>query len=483
MAILRDKKIFQKKSFLIKKTHLKRFGKSFLWFSLGAIIGFFFFCSFIYISYKQTHTNLVYNGVFIDGISFGGKTKDDVARYFAKKNERIQKTTFLLTTPDTIATVSARQLGMGYDSNLLAQQAMSIGRAGDVVSNLSIILQAYVDGINLPAAYHYNEDKITKALVPLQKKNDIKPVDALFTFENGKVIAFRLPKDGQAIDTKAVKKELYTQMITVANSTGPRMIVVPVPIVPVKPKVSQDKANNMGITELIGEGSSQFQGSIENRVFNINLAASRLNGILIPPGQTFSFTKTVGDVSSLTGYKQAYVIENGRTVLGDGGGVCQVSTTLFRAALNAGLPIVERNPHAYRVGYYEQDSDPGVDAAIYYPNIDLKFKNDTGHHILLQAYPDLQTYRLTFRLYGTKDNRNVVITKPVIHSQTPAPEALYQDDPTLPKGQVKQVDFAAAGAKVSFKRTVTKDGKPHVSDTFVSNYRPWQAIYMRGTKE
>src|SRR5205085_743367 len=128
-------------------------------------------------------------------------------------------------------------------------------------------------------------------------------------------------------------------------------------------------------------------------------------GVLIAPGQVFSFSKAIGEVSSFTGYKQAYVIENGKTVLGDGGGVCQVSTTLFRAALNAGLPIVERHPHAYRVQYYEEDSGPGIDAAVYVPSVDLKFKNDTGHHILIQAYADVENLRLTFDLYGANDGR------------------------------------------------------------------------------
>src|SRR6185369_9618298 len=119
---------------------------------------------------------------------------------------------------------------------------------------------------------------------------------------------------------------------------------------------------------------------------------------------------------------------------GDGGGVCQVSTTLFRAALNAGLPIVERHAHAYRVGYYEEDSPPGFDATVYVPSVDLKFKNDTDHYLLIQTVIDPQELRLTFNLYGTKDDRKVTVTTPVVTNFRPAPADLYQDDPTLPKG-------------------------------------------------
>ena len=239
----------------------------------------------------------------------------------------------------------------------------------------------------------------------------------------------------------------------------------------------------MGIKELIGKGESTFFHSIPGRVFNVNLASSRIDGVLIAPGEVFSFNKTIGDVSSFTGYKQAYIIQNGRTVLGDGGGVCQVSTTFFRAILDAGLPIVERYAHAYRVGYYEQDSLPGIDATIFVPSVDLKFKNDTGHHILVQREIDLNNYSLKFYLYGTKDGRITTMSKPVITGQSAPPAPLYQDDPNLPLGQIQQTDFEAWGANVYFTRNVTKNGKTIISDKFTSNYRPWQAVFLRGTKQ
>ena len=202
--------------------------------------------------------------------------------------------------------------------------------------------------------------------------------------------------------------------------------------------------------------------------------------MLIPPGETFSFNKTVGDISAATGFKQAYVIKEGRTVLDDGGGVCQDSTTLFRAVLNAGLPVVSRTAHAYRVGYYEQGFPPGLDATVFYPSVDFQFKNDTPAHILIQAHTAGTT--LYIELYGTSDNRVVNLTQPVITNKTPPPPELRQDDPTLPKGQVKQVDWAAAGATVIFKRTVTRNGEVIAQENWKSNYKPWQAVFLVGTQ-
>ncbi len=482
MAISPLKKEHAKKLLKFKQKNFTRFAKISFWFILGVILGFTFLIGFLYATYKNSHINKVYDGVVINNTDFGGKTQAEVKSYFSKKNEVFKNTSFTLITDVPIATISADQIGYGFDENLIARQAMSVGRSDDTLSNMSIILQAYIGGIRLTPAVHYKEDTLNKLIRPVSKKLDVLPVEGLFNFDNGRVIAFKLSKNGQAVDTKKLKTEILSKMEGVAVFGKQQIIDIKVPINVLEPKVSTDKINNYGIRELIAEGTSLFQGSIPNRAYNINLAATRLNGVLIPPGETFSFVKSVGDINSFTGYKQAYVISGGKTILGDGGGVCQVSTTLFRAAIKAGLPIVERNQHAYRVGYYEQDSPPGVDAAIYTPNVDLKFKNDTGKHILIQAIPDMVNYTLSFQLFGTKDNREVVVNTPVILSQSAAPEPEYQDDPNMPKGQVKQIDFAAGGANVYFTRTVKKDGKV-IEDKFVSNYRPWKAIFLRGTKE
>jgi len=332
-------------------------------------------------------------------------------------------------------------------------------------------------------SYTFNTEKIEIILDPMQKEIYKEAIDALFTVKDNRVTAFKQSSDGETIDFTLLKRDIKNQLPEVVNSQKEREIIIEIPVKILKPKITTEKVNNLGIVEIIGEGNSHFKGSIENRIHNITLASSRLNGILVAPNETFSFNKTVGDISGGTGYKTAYVIKDGRTVLGDGGGVCQVSTTLFRAILNAGLPIVERHPHSYRVTYYEQGSPPGIDATVYSPSIDLRFKNDTNNYVLIQTYLDPTSLGLTFRLYGKKDGREVEISKPVILNQTAPPPPLYQDDPELAKGVVRQVDWAAPGANVSFSRTVKKDGKIIISETFKSNYSAWQAVFLRGTKE
>lgn len=328
----------------------------------------------------------------------------------------------------------------------------------------------------------YDEKKIKEAVAEIAGSLNRPPQDPTFIFEGGRVKEFAPSKDGVVVrqDTLA---EMVLGNLTTLEVSEEAQITLSVPVDKTPAKIKTEEVNNLGIKELIGRGSSRFSHSIPNRIYNISLASSRFKGVLVEPDQVFSFNDILGDVSSLTGYKQAFVIKEGKTVLGDGGGVCQVSSTLFRAILDAGLPIVERRAHSYRVGYYEQDSPPGFDATVFAPSADLKFKNDTPGHLLIQPIFDAKAQTLVFEIYGTDDGRVATTTKPKVSGVTPAPPDLYVDDPTLPAGTIKQVDFRAAGAKVSFNYKVTRGGEEIFSKTFLSNYQPWQAVYLKGTAQ
>ncbi len=304
---------------------------------------------------------------------------------------------------------------------------------------------------------------------------EVEPRDAVFIFENDKVNEFKPEIIGATMDIPNFKEKLAQALLAGEEKE------LEVPAILTYPKIKTGDINNLGIKELIGSGKSTFYHSIPGRVFNVNLAASRVNGTLVAPGEEFSFVKTVGDISKATGYQTAYIISAGRTVLGDGGGVCQVSTTTFRAALDAGLPITERKAHAYRVGYYEQDSPPGIDATVYYPSADLKFLNDTGSYILIQEEVDTKKLSMKVNIYGTSDGRKSTVSVPRISNQSPPPPTMYVDDPTLPLGTTKQIDWSAWGAKVVFDYKVERNGESIYEKTFVSNYQPWQAIYLKGT--
>jgi vancomycin resistance protein YoaR len=455
--------------------------KPFFWFAIGAIFALFCLATFLLIYFKVKYHSRIIPGVFVGKIYVGEKTAGEAKNIFEEKNKEIGGSKITFTLDDSIATISAQDLNIGYDSELISMQAERLGKSNDLFSNIYQIINSYFNGINLSPSYSGSTDSIVKLLSPMEKKIHKDPIDALFQVENNRVSAFKQSQEGLTIDFEKIEESVQENIPGIIG--GKKSLTLRIPLKILEPEVTTEEANKFGIVEEIGYGSSKFAHSIPNRVYNVTLAASRLNGVLVAPGEEFSFAKYLGDVSKFTGYREAYVIQNGKTVLGDGGGVCQVSTTLFRAILNAGLPVTERHAHAYRVGYYEQDMEPGVDATVYVPSVDLKFLNDSENYILIQSYVDQVNMAMSFTFYGKKDGRIVSMTNPVVTDQSPAPESEYQDDPTLPAGTLKQVDYAAPGAKTSFTRTVTKDGKLIISETYKSTYTPWRAVFLRGTQQ
>jgi vancomycin resistance protein YoaR len=321
---------------------------------------------------------------------------------------------------------------------------------------------------------NYKVAEYTAQIAPLIDKPAIEPK---YETINGKKIVIQPSQNGRELDTAVLTKQIEQQAFNPSFSPS-----IELPIKTVTPALALEKVNEYGIQDLIASGQTNFKGSSQARIHNIETAAEKLNGVIIKSNEKFSMYKTVGDIEKTTGYQDSFVIKNGRTVPGIGGGVCQVSTTLFRAALNAGLQINERHPHSYRIAYYEVDSPPGLDASIYFPTWDLKFTNNTGNNILIQTKMDKAKSTLTFNLYGVKDGRAVQIQQPQITNVIPAPPEVRINDNAIDKGIIRQIDFAAPGSDITVQRTVIKDGKIIIDEPIKSHYYPWQAVYLIGTK-
>jgi vancomycin resistance protein YoaR len=255
-----------------------------------------------------------------------------------------------------------------------------------------------------------------------------------------------------------------------------------------KPPASDDTtAEQLGIRELVRQEISYFYGSSAGRIQNITAAASRFHGVLVPPGAVFSMSDTIGDISLDNGFAEALIIYNGRTVKGVGGGVCQVSTTLFRNVFFAGFPIVERSAHAYRVSYYEKvagnkiDSRlAGLDATVFVPLVDFKFKNDTSSWLLMETYVNPKNSTLTWKFYSTSDGRKVAWDTTGLTNTVPSPDPVYRENTDLPKGKIVHIDYAVEGADVAVTRTVNRDGKVVLKDVVRTHYVPWPDQYEYG---
>lgn len=288
-----------------------------------------------------------------------------------------------------------------------------------------------------------------------------------------------------ALDARELDVEATIAAINAALPGGAH--TVPLVFRTTPPAIPNDlTAAQLGITELVSEQYTSFRGSSAERLNNIQVAAARFHGLLVPPGATFSFAENIGDISLDSGFAEALIIYGGRTIRGVGGGVCQVSTTLFRAVWFGGYPIVERNAHAYRVGYYEQRTaawqGPGLDAAVFTPLVDFKFQNDTPYWLLMETYFYPNAGQLVWKFYSTSDGRTVTTSGPVVENQVPAPEPEYEENPALAAGEIKQVDYAAEGADVTVTRTVMRAGAQiNLGEAPLrTHYQPWRAVYEYG---
>ena len=338
------------------------------------------------------------------------------------------------------------------------------------------------DGAN---AAHYevglNGNALLAYLQPLADPLRQTAQDARFTFNDD---TKQLELIGNSRAGRELDVDATLSAINQALAAGTHNVPLVFTITP--PGAAADAtAAQLGITQLVSEQSTYFIGSSAERIKNIQVAAARFHGLLVPPNSDFSFDDNLGDVSLDSGFAEALIIFGGRTIRGVGGGVCQVSTTVFRAAYFGGFPIVERYSHAYRVGYYERGDTwkgPGLDATVYAPLVDFKFTNDTPYWLLMEVYVNPATSRITWKFYSTSDGRQTTVSAADVQNEVPAPEPSYVEDDTLAAGVIKQVDYAAVGADVSVSRVITRDGNQiNANEPALStHYEPWRAVFNYG---
>ncbi|HVO68889.1 MAG TPA: VanW family protein [Aggregatilineaceae bacterium] len=341
---------------------------------------------------------------------------------------------------------------------------------------LSINLVTHDDGT---ADYEVNLDldQPRAFLNELAPDLTIQPVDARFTFndETRQLDVIENSVSGRALDIESTVAQFETAVFA-QNRAQRRVALVFQTVPPTIPDTAT--AAQLGITEKVVQKTTYFHGSTAARQRNIQVAASRFHGLVIAPGAIFSFNEWLGDVSPETGYEQGLIIVGNQTITGVGGGVCQVATTAFQTAFYGGYPILERVEHAYRVGYYEEGEGSGMDATVYAPIVDFRFKNDTPYYLLIETYVNVNNSTVTWKFYSTSMNRRVVKDGPYIRNQTGAPPPIYHANPALASGQIRQIDYAVSGADVYVYRTVYQDDRVIIDhEEFHSHYVPWADQY------
>lgn len=317
----------------------------------------------------------------------------------------------------------------------------------------------------------FNKEKVLEFLASIAEAVNVEAQDAKFELTGERVTKFQASRDGKKLDIEQ-SYNIINQHIIVGNSEDIKLALEVAPA-----KVATGDINDFGIKELIGRGVSNFAGSPANRRHNIAVGAASLNGILITPDEEFSLLDALGEIDGEHGYKQELVIKGNRTIPEYGGGLCQIGTTAFRAALYSGLPIIERRNHSYRVVYYEP---AGMDATIYNPAPDLKFINDTGYHILFTT--KIEGDELIFEFYGTNDGREVTINPdpPTIFNISSPGEPRYIETDELKPGEKKIIEHSHKGADTHFKYTVIYPNGEVKEQDFNSHYVAWPEVWLVG---
>ena len=375
----------------------------------------------------------------------------------------------ILSAPLTLQIPSAQQGDPGpwsFDQAALAQM-LSIQRVQTDQG------ESYQVGLN--------PDVLRNFLLNISPGLARNPQNASFIFNDDtrKLDLIQSAVIGRGLDVDASLQQINQQLLAGQHSINIVMQTT-------NPAVTNDAtAESLGITELVSTYTSYFYGSSTARIQNITTASSRFHGILVAPGESFSMAAALGDISLDTGYSEALIIFGDRTIKGVGGGVCQVSTTLFRTAFFGGYQIDERWFHAYRVGYYEQTASgghdenlAGLDATVFAPQVDFRFTNDTPYWLLMETY--IGASSLTWKFYSTSDGRTVDWNTSGLQNIVSPPDPLYEENPELAQGEIKQVDWAVDGADVSVTRQVYRDGNLIHDDPFNTHYLPWQAKFQYG---
>lgn len=351
-----------------------------------------------------------------------------------------------------------------------------------VLANMLTVQRVDVGGVPT-LQVGLNPNSLREMLTGIQPAVDRAPQNARFYYDDpsAQLVAWQSSQVGRTLD-------IDQSILLINNALARGEHTIPLQIVEALPIVSDTAtAAQLGITQNIGEYTSYFYGSSTERIQNIQAAAERFHGVMVAPGEVFSMGQVLGDVSLENGFAEALIIYGGRTIKGVGGGVCQVSTTLFRAVFFAGFPVNERYSHAYRVSYYEKTADGGIDpnlagldATVYFPLVDFKFTNDSPYWLLMETYVNVEARTLTWKLYSTSDGRSVTWDTTGPQNVVPAPNPLFEENTELDKNQMKQVDWPAQGADVNVTRTVWRDGSVYFQDNFQTHYEPWQAICQYG---
>lgn len=413
-------------------------------------------------SFSLSYRDKIYPNVQLKQLKIGAMSKTKAKRLISAADRRTKFVT--LRWLDKSKSVPKQKLGLTVDAQKSAQRAFLVGRQGTLFQQLIVrtklmLQKPYI----VKPIFYFNQKQAEKSLKELAVFINQPAANAqlILNPKQVKIIPHQNAQELPMAENLAVLKQAFTKK------------VIKLKVKVTKPEVTTEALKKLKVETLMSEFATVIPPGPLNRYNNIKLAAGKLNNWQIKPGEVFSFNAAVGPRTTKAGYLPAPVIEAGNLTLGVGGGICQVSTTLYNAAMLAGLPIKERYLHSNYISAYPA----GRDATVVYNALDLKFKNDTDGTIIIKS--EVANGKITFWLYGPKTNRQVEFSQPVIFNIVPFPVKEVVD-PALPAGVKLKAQAGVPGRSVKVIRTVKKNSRILFSEEIFSRYTPRQEIIKVG---
>jgi vancomycin resistance protein YoaR len=412
-------------------------GKRFLYWFTGFIL-VVFMAVFGFLSWSG---GKMIHGLTVAGIKVGSM---EVKKAFATLNTKLNpllKKKIVLTYKNRSLTVVPGAIGIKTDLAATVRKAYQAGRTGSIWTRIATRLRAYRRGLDSQLIFMHNQETLNSFYRLLDAIIAVEPVRSVITVSPGGVVSYSPSRIGRALDRKGLTRLLEKAV------TDPRMNQISIPVNSIAPPLTREDIQKWGMDQIMGVYSTKFDPSLSDRVQNLITACAAIDNTIVYPGQTFSFNTWVGPRVSEAGYKEAPVILFGKLVPGVGGGVCQVSSTLYNAVLLANLKIVQRFNHTLPSAYVS----PGRDATVVYGGIDFIFENNYPNPILLSA--QVTAPYVTIAVLGERVGWEEVSLETVLIDTYPF-SVKDIPDPTLPKGKRLKVHDGQTGSKVELWRKI-----------------------------
>lgn len=410
-------------------------------------------------------------GVMIKDIDIGGLSKQQAVEKILAVQDKMLKIPVTITYQNQAWSLPLKQVGLQIDIENTLHRAINIGREGSFIERWKFRQRVAKEGYVLQPVVKVNKDLLSKVVNNLAGHLNVAPQSATLSIDEHDQVVITPSKSGKRIDVEQLQQNLQKELLVGKH------IILPLPVVEIKPEYITANIQDMGITGLLASYTTKFDPQIVNRSYNIRVAANALDGLIITPGEEVSFNEVVGPRSSEAGYKSAGVIVNNELVEGLGGGVCQVSTTLYNAILLAGLEVVDRRNHSLPISYVPI----GRDATVVYGVVDFKFQNNSGRCLYLKT--EVKSGQLTVKIFGDANKKQKVIVNSWVE-QVLEPKIVYEEDDNLKKGQQVVKQEGSKGYIVNAERVVIKNGVIIKNEKLpVSRYNPVDKVIAVGTAE